>query len=394
MQTKPPVYVFYVIVISQFCCTSLWFAVNAVLPQLQSEFHWPVESLGYTTSAIQLGFIIGTLTFALLGLSDRLSPSFLFFISSLLGAAANAMILLERSSIELNLISRCATGFFLAGVYPVGMKIASDWNKEGLGHWLGALVGALVLGTAFPHGLKLIPGFVDPYILVVSVSVLAVSGGLAMWLFVQDGPFHKASSRFSFREVHGVFRYNTFRAAALGYFGHMWEVYAFWAFVPVVLLFYQQQTPVEFSASGWSFAVIASGFLGCLLGGKLSLIYGSKTIASIALVASAICCLVSPWFFEMPFPVFMSLMMFWGFMVVADSPQFSALVASHAPSHIRGSAITMTTCIGFAITIVSIQLLNFSLHLIATPYLLLLLAPGPVLGLIFLHQQKLSSWIK
>lgn len=394
MQTKPPVYVFYIIVISQFCCTSLWFAVNAALPQLQSEFHWPVETLGYTTSAIQLGFIIGTLTFALLGLSDRLSPSFLFFISSLLAAAANTLVLLERSSIELNLVSRFSTGFFLAGVYPVGMKIASDWNKEGLGHWLGALVGALVLGTAFPHGLKLIPGFVDPYILIVSVSVLAVLGGFAMWLFVQDGPFHKTSSRFSFREVQGVFKYLSFRSAAFGYFGHMWEVYAFWAFVPVVLLFYQQQASIEFSVSGWSFAVIALGFLGCLLGGKLSLIYGSKTIASIALVASAVCCLGSPWFFDFTFPVFISGMMFWGFMVVADSPQFSALVATHAPSHIRGSAITMTTCMGFAITIVSIQLLNFLQHRIDTRYLLLLLAPGPILGLIWLHQQKLSSWIK
>ncbi len=392
MQGKPPSYIFYTIIISQFCCTSLWFSVNAILPQLQSDYQWSAKALGYVTSSVQIGFISGTLLFAIIGLSDRFSPSLVYLISSVISASANLLCILNFSSLELALSSRFLTGFFLAGVYPVGMKIASDWQKDGLGHWLGALVGALVLGTAFPHALKLIPGFIDTTTLIISVSALSVMGGLSMWLLVKDGPFHKPSFRFSFADVRAVFNLSSFRAPAFGYFGHMWEVYAFWAFVPVVLLYYQSLTPSEFSLPQWSFIIIASGFVGCIIGGKLSLRYGSKTIAAIALACSALCCLLSTIVFQFSFPVFMAFMFFWGFMVVADSPQFSALVAFHAPPHVRGSAITITTCIGFAITIVSIQLLNALQHLFSPQYLLLLLAPGPLLGLLWLYQRKIFLW--
>ena len=392
MNRKAPARVFYVIIISQFFCTSVWFAVNAVLPQLQAAFQWPDEALGYTTSSIQLGFISGTLAFAVAGISDRFSPTVLFFVCSALAAAANAACLVDLSSLGLNIISRFATGFFLAGVYPVGMKIASDWEQAGLGHWLGALVGALVLGTAFPHALKLAPGFVEPGLLIVSVSALCAIGGAGMRLLIKDGPFHKPTPKFSFADLRQVFKVPAFRAPAFGYFGHMWEVYAFWAFVPVILSFYQSMHRTDFSLPLWSFAAIASGFLGCVAGGRLSLQFGSKMVAGAALLSSAICCLLSPMMFDAPFPVFMSFTFFWGFTVVADSPQFSALVASSAPPSVRGSAITFTTCIGFAITIVSIQLLNSLQNLISARYLLFLLSPGPLLGLVWLYQLNLFRW--
>jgi len=394
MPHKTPTYIFYTIIISQFCCTSLWFAVNAVLQQAQTVHNWPVEALGYVTSSVQLGFIIGTLTFSLLGLSDRFSPSFIFFLCSILAAGLNALYLADAESLNLTLFSRFATGFFLAGVYPVGMKIASDWKQEGLGHWLGALVGALVLGTAFPHVLKLVPGFIEPAQLIIAVSLLASLGGLIMILLVKDGPFRKPAQRFSFSDVRDVFRTTSFKAPAFGYFGHMWELYAFWAFVPVILLSHQNFVQYNFSLPLWSFVIIASGFLGCVIGGKLSLNVGSKPIAGIALASSALCCLISPVLFQTNVETFLAFMMFWGFMVVADSPQFSALVAFHAPAHIRGSAITITTCIGFAITIVSIQLLNLLQQHISPRYLLLLLTPGPLLGLIWLYPLKKTSWKK
>ncbi len=393
MTERPPAYLFYVIIISQFCCTSLWFAVNAILPQLQTLYQWPDAALGYTTSSVQFGFITGTLVFAVTGLSDRYSPSLVYFISSVAAALANVICLVNLASLEYSLVSRFATGFFLAGVYPVGMKIASDWNQHGLGHWLGALVGALVLGTAFPHALKLLPGFVEPRTLILAVSLLAVTGGFSLWLLVHDGPFHKASKRFSFSDVRQVFKIDAFRAPAFGYFGHMWELYALWAFTPVVLFYYQSQsqTQSDFSLSLWSFIIIAAGFAGCVLGGRVSLKLGSKVVAGIALASSALCCLLSPFVYQLSFPVFISFMFFWGFMAVADSPQFSALVALHAPAQVRGSAITITTCIGFAITIASIQLLNVLQNLISTQYLLFLLAPGPLLGLLWLYQRKLKS---
>ncbi len=391
---KPARHILYVIIVSQFCCTTLWFATNAILPQLQTHNGWPAETLGYITSAIQIGFIAGTLFFAVIGLSDRYSPSLVFFISSIAAALSNAIPILDISSINLTLLSRLGTGFFLAGVYPVGMKIASDWQKHGLGHWLGALVGALVLGTAFPHALKFNPDLFTPESLIFAVSVLSIAGGTGMYLLVKDGPYHKPSTHFSFADVRGVFSVHAFRAPAFGYFGHMWELYAFWAFTPIILLYYQSTTSTAFPLSLWTFGIIASGFAGCILGGKLSLRFGSKTIATVALACSAICCLLSPLMIQLSFPIFMALMVFWGFTVVADSPQFSALVAFHAPPHVRGSAITITTCIGFAITIVSIQLLNTLQHLISPQYLLLLLAPGPLLGLIWLNTDKHILWKK
>lgn len=380
--------VFFIIIFSQFCGTSLWFAGNAVLPQLQSLHHWQPSSLGYLTSAVQLGFIAGTLLFALTGITDKYSPSKIFFFSSLVAALSNVIVLLDTSSFGLVLISRGLTGFFLAGIYPVGMKIAADWNEQGLGHWLGALVGALVLGTAFPHGLKLFPQFVDPTVLIAAVSILAVAGGLLIFLFVKDGPYRKPSARFSFSEIKTVFQSSAFRSPAFGYFGHMWELYAFWAFVPwTVSYYYELHNTIDAYTALPSFLIIGAGALGCFVGGRLSFRYGSKWVAQIALISSGICCLISPWMWGIwPSPFFIY-MLFWGFMAAADSPQFSALVAASAPASVRGSAITITICIGFAISIVTIQLLAFMQTVIAPEYLLLLLAPGPIVGVFLLNRK-------
>lgn len=378
--------IFYIIIISQFCGTSLWFAGNAVLPQLQTEYHWQSEALGYITSSVQLGFILGTLIFAITGVTDRYSPSKVFLASSLIAAACNALCIFQLSSFEFVLTSRCLTGFFLAGIYPVGMKIASDWNEKGLGHWLGALVGALVLGTAFPHALKLNPQIVEPGVLLMIVSLLAISGGLLIYFFVHDGPYRKPSVRFSFSDIRNVFQFQSFRQPAFGYFGHMWELYAFWAFVPWILGAYQQFTGENFSIPFWSFMVIASGFAGCITGGQLSLRFGSKPIALMALISSGLCCILSLWMFQFSPVLFFSFLLIWGFMVVADSPQFSALMAFYAPPQVRGSAITIATCIGFTITILSIQLLVFLESRIPGQYLFLVLAPGPVIGVLLLNR--------
>jgi MFS family permease len=379
--------IFYIIIISQFCGTSLWFAGNAVLPQLQSLYHWQPNVLGYITSSVQLGFILGTLLFAITGVTDRFSPSIVFLISSLIAAACNAISIFNLASFELVLASRCLTGFFLAGIYPVGMKIASDWNEKGLGHWLGALVGALVLGTAFPHVLKLNPQFLEPVVLLWIVSGLAIAGGLLIYFFVHDGPYRKPSLRFSFSDIRNVFQTQAFRQPAFGYFGHMWELYAFWAFVPWAISYYASlHSEIHFQETLLAFIVIAIGGAGCLIGGKLSFTFGSKKIAHVALISSGICCVLSPWMWDLSPAFFFAFMSFWGLMVVADSPQFSALVAANAPASVRGSAITITTCIGFAITIVSIQLLSLLQNYIPGQYLFLVLAPGPLIGVLLLNR--------
>ena len=178
-----------IIVFSQFCCTSLWFAGNAIIADLISVFTLNVSALGHLTSALQFGFISGTFLFALLTISDRFSPSRVFFFSAITAAIFNVMVAIEGHGISSLLIIRFLTGFFLAGIYPVGMKIASDYYKEGLGKSLGFLVGALVLGTAFPHILKAF-GTVLPWELIIYItSVLSVLGGVLMLLFVPNGPY-------------------------------------------------------------------------------------------------------------------------------------------------------------------------------------------------------------
>ncbi len=380
-------WVFFIIVFSQFCGTSLWFASNAVLPQLQSLYTWQPNAMGHLTSSVQLGFTIGTLLFALSGITDRISPSKIFFFSSLIGAACNALVLFDPASFGLVLISRGLTGFFLAGIYPVGMKIAADWNEQGLGNWLGALLGALVLGTAFPHMLNLIPQFIEPETLIITVSFLAVLGGMLVILLIKDGPFRKPATYFSFSEIRTVFKSRVFRAPAFGYFGHMWELYAFWAFVPWAVHFYfELNSSLDVYPPLPSFLIIGAGAVGCFVGGKLSSRFGSKRIAQIALISSGLCCFLSPWIWSLSPPLFFTIMLFWGFMAAADSPQFSALVAANAPTSVRGSAITITICIGFAISIITIQLLTFMQPVIPGEYLFLLLAPGPAIGVLLLNR--------
>lgn len=374
--------VLFVIITSQFACVSLWFAGNAVLPDLINEFHLSENLLGNLTSAVQLGFILGTLTSALLTLSDRFSPSKVFFISAICGALSNLALIFGQQTQETLLLLRFATGLFLAGIYPVGMKIASDYNEKGLGKALGYLVGALVLGTAFPHLLKsLTQGLPWKYV-IIFVSGFAVIGGMMIFFFVPDGPYQMKNPKINQGAFFKVFKRKEFRSAAFGYFGHMWELYTFWAFVPVILLTYKRLYPgTELNIPALSFIIIGSGWLSCIFGGYFSQIFGSRKTAFTALLSSCVCCLISPFVFGISFTFFFVFLVFWGMTVVADSPQFSALVAQYAPAEFKGTALTIVNCIGFSITIISIQLFNFLTGKINPEYIYLILAIGPVLGL-------------
>lgn len=353
-----------------------------MLHDLQREWGLPAEAIGYVTSSVQLGFIAGTLAFAFFALSDRLSPRLVFFACCLLGALANAAPLVLGESLAGLLALRFATGFFLAGIYPVGMKIASGWYQRDLGNALGFLVGALVAGTAFPHLLQGMHLAFSWQAVLLAVSGLAVLGGLLLLLLVPDGPHLARGGRFDPRALAAIFRVPAFRASAFGYFGHMWELYAFWAFVPWVLAAHATRSgAAELNVSLWSFAVIAAGSLGCALGGLLSLRGGSARVAFVQLAASGLCCIASPLLFHTPAPVYLAFLLFWGVVVAGDSPQFSALNARSAPRERVGSALTIANCIGFAISIFSIQLLGTAADFVAAQWLFVLLAPGPLFGL-------------
>ena len=372
-----------VIVISQFCCTSLWFAGNAVMYDLLVNFDLNESVLGHLTSAVQFGFIIGTLIFAILTIADRFSPSSVFISCALLGAVFNLGIIWEGNSLTSILTFRFFTGFFLAGIYPVGMKIASDYYKKGLGKSLGFLVGALVVGTAFPHLLKdITQSFPWKYVLI-STSSLAVLGGILMVSMVPDGPYRKPSQQLDLSAFFSVFQNRNFRSAAFGYFGHMWELYAFWAFVPIMLKTYSMAHSVEiFNIPLLSFLIIGIGGLACVSAGYLAQAIGTKRMAFIALLLSCGCCLISPLMFFLDSEIiFIAFLLFWGMVVIADSPLFSTLVAQNAPPEIKGTALTIVNSIGFAITIVSIQLVNGIKTLTDSNSVYIVLALGPIMGL-------------
>ena len=376
--------VLLIIVLAQFLCTSLWFAGNAVLSDLVRGIDSSSGFLAQLTSSVQLGFILGTLVFAIFTISDRFSPSKVFFICAVIAAVCNLGLSISDGSTISLLIFRFLTGFFLAGIYPVGMKIASDYFEKGLGKSLGFLVGALVLGTAFPHFLKSASfSFSWQYVIYIT-SFLALIGGGLLFLLVPDGPFRKQGQQLKWSAFFTSFKNQDFKAAAFGYFGHMWELYTFWAFVPLMLIQYQQYHKMEnLTISLLSFLIIASGSIACVLGGFLSQSFGVKRMATLALSLSGLCCIVSPIVFLFStLPVFVSFLFFWGMVVVADSPLFSTLVAQNAPQETRGTSLTIVNCIGFTITIVSIQSLQLMFTIIQQPYTYMLLAIGPVLGLV------------
>ncbi len=382
-----------VIVFAQFCGTSLWFAGNAVMGNLADAFDLEAGAMVHLTSAVQFGFISGTLVFALLTIADRYSPSRVFFISALIGAFFNLGTVLSINTFGTLLGLRFLTGFFLAGIYPVGMKIAADYYQKGLGKSLGFLVGALAVGTAFPHLLR---GFSDDLAwryVIGFTSFIAAFGGLLILLFVPDGPYRKQSQKPDLTVIFKVFRVQKFRAAAFGYFGHMWEVYAFWAFVPVILATYIKLHPgTSLNIPVWSFLIIGLGGLACVIGGYVSQSFGTKKTAATALFLSGLCCLLSPLAIIATSPlVLITFLIFWGLVVIADSPLFSTLVAQNTEAETRGTALTIVNSIGFAITIISIQLLGFLLERINPGYIYLTLTIGPILGLLALYRKPSAS---
>ncbi len=383
MKTHPPrpARILPIIIFSQFAGTSLWFAGNAVIKDLQDEFSLGGHAVEDLTSAVQLGFISGTLVFAALALADRFSPSKVFLYAAFLGALSNLGVYFLANGFAGLVLFRFLTGFFLAGIYPVGMKIAADWYEKGLGDALGFLVGALVIGTSFPHLLKNFTHDLDWKLLIFATSGLAAFGGILIYAFVPNGPFRKPMSHFEWRRVYRVFENRSFRSAAFGYFGHMWELYSFWAMVPWILAFYNEtHADAEFEISFWSFIIIAIGGLGCVIGGKLSLRAGSSKIAFYALLISGLCCLLSTMAFDLHNFWFLTFLLIWGLAVVADSPQFSTLVAQTAPSELKGTALTIVNSIGFAISIVSLQFLKQVGFWFHEKFMFMWLALGPALG--------------
>ncbi|HZX30444.1 MAG TPA: MFS transporter [Rhodocyclaceae bacterium] len=372
-----------VIVLAQLFGTSLWFSANSAADDLVRAWGIAPADIGTLTNAVQLGFILGTLTFAVSGLADRFAASRIFAVCAVLGAACNAAFALLADGMTSAVILRFAVGFALAGVYPLGMKLVVSWVPERAGAALAQLVGMLTLGTSLPHGIRLMGGGWPWQAVILVSSVLALLAA-AMIFRLGDGPHLKRrhdAPPLRLGRVFYAFSICHFRASAFGYFGHQWELYAFWTLTPALVVLAGLATPGTPALSGLAFAVIGIGALGCIVGGQWSHKIGSARVAATALALSALCCAVFPLTGDWPAWLKIVLLLLWGATVVADSPHFSALSAKACPPEIVGSALAFQNSIGFAITMGSIQLGTRWVGDWGTQISWMLL-PGPLLGLI------------
>ena len=367
------------LVLAQLAGTSPWFAVNAVMPDLQRQFGWDAAAVGTLTSALQIGFIVGTLVFALLAIADRFAARRVFVGCALAAAACTLVAAASASSFTALAGWRALTGFFLAGIYPVGMKLAALWFPRGLGAALGWLVGALVLGSASPHALRALGAAWPWWTVFIGVACAAAAAAVLVIVAVPEPPHRSAPAALHFSALASLWRDRRVRASAFGYFGHMVELYTMWVLLPAILA---TRLAAAVAVSWWAFAVLGAGAVGCVFGGIAARRLGSAPVAAAQLGVSGLCCLAAPWLMTAPLAVFLAWLVVWGITVAGDSPQFSALTASNAPRHAVGSVLTLTNCIGFGISVLSIESFVRLAHVQPLGALLPWLAIGPLVGLI------------
>ncbi len=371
------------IALVQVLAMSMWFSASAVSGSLSRE--WGLTSTGESllTTSVQLGFVTGAVASAVLNLADRVSPHVVMASAAVTGAVLNAGVAVFSDGLGSALVLRFLTGVALAGVYPVGMKVMTTWFARGRGLALGIMVGALTLGSASPHLIRSVESLSWRPVLA-TASVLAMLGGLIAVGLVRTGPHHTPSPPFDPRYVLRMFGDRTQRLINFGYLGHMWELYALWAWLPtfVAASLAARQADASPSAIAWlTFAAIGvAGALGCVLAGRSAGRVGSLRVARVALGTSGLCCLVSPLFFG-AHPVLLGvLLMVWGASVIADSAQFSSALSEAADDGYIGTALTAQTALGFTLTIVTIQLLPLVADLTGWRLALIFLGVGPALG--------------
>jgi MFS family permease len=380
------------IAISQLLVLALWFSTAAIVAPLEEAWLLSSSETTYLALAVQLGFVVGALGFAIGGVVDAVPARRLFTISAIAGALANtALLTLGPGDVVWAVLLRFLTGLTLAGVYPSGLKAMSGWFQAGRGMALGVLVGALTVGSASPH---LISGFgLDWRGVLLTASGLALVGAAIMAIGVGDGPYETKRAGFDWRQVGTVLRNRGFRLATYGYLGHMWELYAMWTWTAAWLLASAEHRG---GATGWvplaTFATIGIGGAGAWLAGRYADRRGRTRAAGLSLAVSGSCAVITPLLFGAAPIVVVPVFLVWGFAVVADSAQFSAMVTEVADDTYRGTALTLQTAIGFLLTLVTIRGVPLLADAWGWQWAFPMLALGPVLGIVAMVNLKRSQF--
>lgn len=372
------------LVLAQVTAMTLWFVSSATLVELGRQIDLSPVLSALLVSAVPAGFVFGALYVAMSGIADRLDPRRIFAVSALVAALLNALQLVIDPGNSLSVVLRFLTGFCLAGVYPVGMKIAVGWGKEDRGWLVGLLVGGLTLGSASPHLLAWLGGS-NWQLTTLLASILAIVAAVLV-MFTALGPYHSSQPKMNPRLVMLAWTDKKLRRAFIGYLGHMWELYALWAWIaPAAAASYLYQMPQE-SAVEWSkltaFFAIASGAILCPFAGRLADRIGKAELTILAMIVSACSAVLAAVVFAGPAPLMAAVFVLWGLSVIPDSAQFSALVADLAPAEMVGSLMSLQTALGFALTIFTVQLTPFVAEQFGWPFLFCVLAVGPVVGCI------------
>lgn len=360
-----------------------WFSASAVIPQLKREWSLTTGEGSWLTIAVQLGFVCGAVGSAVLNLADVFPPRRVLWVSAVGAATANAGLVMAGGfapAVALRLL----TGVFLAGVYPVALKLVSTWFQgDGRGLALGTMVGALTLGSAMPHLVNGAGGLDWQQVILATSALTLVSAGLTV-LAIREGPFPFPRATFDPREAGRVFANRGVRLASFGYFGHMWELYAMWAWF---LAFYADALARDGrpdsggAAALGTFAVIGIGALGCWTGGYLGDRWGRTQTTSAAMAISGACAVAAGFAFGGPAWLVLTVGLVWGFAVVADSAQFSAIVSELADQSYVGTALTLQVATGFVLTVVTIWLIPVVRDAFGWQWAFAFLAPGPALGI-------------
>jgi MFS family permease len=367
---------------------SPWFSASAVLPQLRGLWDVSDTAAAWLTIAVQLGFVCGALVSAVLNLSDVISPKHVILGGSVGAASANALLVVADGA-AVGIPLRFATGFFLAGVYPPAFKLMSTWFQKGRGTALGILGGGLILGNAMPHLFNGLGGL-DWRVVIYATSALTLAGGLIAELAVKEGPFPFPRATFDPSQARRVFANRGVRLASFGYFGHMWELFAMYAWF---LVFFSDQLLADGARVGSiaayaTFAVIAIGSLGCWVGGILGDHWGRTKTTAMMMAVSGSCSILIGLLFGSATWLVLLVAVIWGFAVVADSPQFSTMVTELADQSYVGTALTLQLAVGFSVTVATIWLIPLLEDFLSWRWAFAFLAPGPLLGVVAMLRLK------